>query len=390
MINKIAIVTTHPIQYYAPLFKLLAKEVDIKVFYTWGENSVEKFDPGFGKNIEWDIPLLDGYEYTFLQNTSKKPGSHHFKGIDNPTIIKEISEYSPSAILVFGWSYKSHLKVMHNFKGKVPVYFRGDSTLLDNVNSTIKEKLKLFFKKLLLRWVYSNVDKVFYVGSANKAYFEWSGLAERQLVFVPHAIDNTRFAKDYRVEASELKENLKIPQTAIVILFAGKLESKKNPFLLLNSFIEAKASNLHLVFVGNGNEEKELKERAELSSKNEFIHFIDFQNQSMMPIWYNIADIFCLPSKGPGETWGLAVNEAMACGKAIIVSNKVGCAADLINVGINGWVFESNDQEQLRNVMEKIQEKKTLEIMGVESRKIIENWKLEITAEKILKEWVRN
>ena len=63
MAKKIAIVTSHPIQYYAPLFRLLAKKVELKVFYTWGKEALVKFDPGFGKKVEWDIPLLDGYEY---------------------------------------------------------------------------------------------------------------------------------------------------------------------------------------------------------------------------------------------------------------------------------------------------------------------------------------
>ena len=387
MRKKIAIVTTHPIQYYAPLFKLLAQQIDLKVFYTWGKDSLEKFDPGFGKKIEWDIPLLDGYEYTFLQNISKNPGSHHFKGIDNPTIIKEIEEYAPNAILVFGWSYKSHLNVLRHFKGKIPIYFRGDSTLLDNTNSTLKDKFKLFFKKQFLRWIYSNVDKVFYVGSANKAYFEWAGLGGKQLIFAPHAIDNNRFAQDYTFEASEMKETLKIPETAIVILFAGKLEPKKNPFLLLKSFIEAKTDNLHLVFVGNGTEEKDLKELAISSSKKDCIHFVDFQNQSLMPIWYNIADVFCLPSKGPGETWGLAVNEAMACGKAIIVSDKVGCGKDLVKNGINGWLYASDNLQELQAIIETMPHKKALVEMSKISKDLIKNWSLENAANYIMKEW---
>ncbi len=88
--KRLAIITTHPIQYNAPLFKLLSKRnnISIKVFYTWGEAVLQKkYDPGFGKTIEWDIPLLEGYEYTFVENTAKKPGSHHFSGIDNPRLI---------------------------------------------------------------------------------------------------------------------------------------------------------------------------------------------------------------------------------------------------------------------------------------------------------------
>ena len=99
--KKLAIISSHPIQYNAPLFELLHRngKVRIKVFYTWGKNVLkEKFDPGFGKVIEWDIPLLDGYEYTFVKNKSKKPGSHHFKGIINPTLIREIKEWEADAL----------------------------------------------------------------------------------------------------------------------------------------------------------------------------------------------------------------------------------------------------------------------------------------------------
>ena len=384
---KVAIVTTHPIQYYAPLFKLLAQSIELKVFYTWGTSSIEKYDPGFGKTIEWDIPLLDGYEYVFLQNESKKPGSHHFAGIKNPTIINEIKEYAPNAILVFGWSYNSHLKVMRYFKNRIPVYFRGDSTLLDNVTATLKDKIKLRFKKQFLRWVYGNVDKVFYVGTANKAYFKWAGLKENQLVFAPHSIDDKRFSDNYLDRSVELIKKLSIPATSRVILFAGKLESKKNPFLLLNAFLKAVVDDMHIVFLGNGGEEKMLKETTSASFKSSSVHFIDFQNQSLMPIWYNIADVICLPSKGPGETWGLAVNEAMACDKAIIVSDKVGCANDLVKQDINGWIFKSGDQNQLQSIIENMPTKAGLEKMGQQSEKIIKDWSLSKTAESVLKEW---
>ncbi len=63
-----------------------------------------------------------------------------------------------------------------------------------------------------------------------------------------------------------------------------------------------------------------------------------------MPILYRLGNVFCLPSKGPGETWGLAVNEAMASSRPVIVSNKVGCAADLVSEGANGYLFNYNDK----------------------------------------------
>ena len=118
---RLAIVTTHPIQYYAPVFKLLADKIDVKVFYTWGSEAMEKFDPGFGKAISWDIPLLDGYSYEWVKNTAPNPGSHHFKGIINPNLINQIKFWQADAILVYGWAYDSHLKVIRHFKNKLPI-----------------------------------------------------------------------------------------------------------------------------------------------------------------------------------------------------------------------------------------------------------------------------
>ncbi len=116
---KLAVVTTHPIQYYAPIFQELAarKNINLKVFYTWPQSQQAKFDPGFGKTVEWDVPLLEGYSYTFVENVAKNPGSHGFWGIYNPTLVGEIEAWQPDALLVFSWSYRSNLGVLWHFKG---------------------------------------------------------------------------------------------------------------------------------------------------------------------------------------------------------------------------------------------------------------------------------
>src|SRR5450432_2477536 len=183
-LKKLAIVTSHPIQYNAPLFQLLAKRghIRIKVFYSWGKHAIEsKFDPGFGKVIKWDIPLLDGYEYEFLENVSSEKGSHHFKGIVNPDILKQIDSFDPDSILVFGWAFQSHLKVLRHYHNKKRILFRGDSTLLRR-SSAIKEKARTLF----LTWVYKHIDIALYVGQRNLSYFKKYGLKNNQLVFAPH------------------------------------------------------------------------------------------------------------------------------------------------------------------------------------------------------------
>ncbi|QKJ30450.1 glycosyltransferase family 4 protein [Mucilaginibacter mali] len=366
--KRLAIITTHPIQYYAPVFKLLTERgnIGIKVFYTWGDNSMAKHDPGFGKNVTWDIPLLDGYEYEWVKNTSAEPGSHHSKGIINPDLIERIDNYQPLAILVFGWNYNSHLKAIRHFKNKLPVYFRGDSTLLDDTGW-----LKSILKLLYLKWVYKHVGHAFYVGTNNRAYFKKYGLKDNQLSFAPHAIDNERFSVPHQHEANTMRHELGVGEHDVLILFAGKLEEKKSPQLLLKAFLSVNAAHTHLLFVGSGRLKEDLVSEAH---GNTNVHFRDFKNQSVMPVVYQACDIFCLPSKGPGETWGLAVNEAMACGKAVLVSNKCGCAADLVSKN-NGAIFSSeNINELTASLKELFHSKDRLKKMGEASALLIKSW----------------
>ncbi|WP_299228501.1 glycosyltransferase family 4 protein [uncultured Psychroserpens sp.] len=372
--KTLAIVTTHPIQYNAPWFRMLAqrKNIKIKVFYTWSQSQNSVKDHTFGKDIKWDIPLLEGYDYTFVENKAKQPGSHHFFGIDCPKLIPEISKLQPDAILMFGWNFKSHFAVMRYFKGKIPIWFRGDSTLIDEAKG-----FKTTLRRLVLKVVYSYVDKALYVGKANKAYFLKHGLKQNQLTYVPHAIDNNRFAidtlVDYKQEAKNWKINLGYNLQDLVVLFAGKFEPKKQPEFLIKAIEKAnkkRADKLHLLMVGHGPLEKELKVA---NKENTYIKFLPFQNQTKMPILYRVCSIFCLPSKGPGETWGLAVNEAMASGIPVIVTDKVGCASDLVAHNENGYIVPSNNLDELTTIFVNLSEN-DLDYMSKNATKTIKKW----------------
>ncbi|RYG39965.1 MAG: glycosyltransferase family 1 protein, partial [Chitinophagaceae bacterium] len=246
--NRLAIVTSHPIQYYAPVFQRLAqKNPDIKVFYTWGEESIKKYDPDFKKAIEWDIPLLEGYSYEFLENTAPRPGTSHFRGIVNPSAVKAIHQFNPDAILVYGWSWQSHLQIIRHFSGKIPIWFRGDSTCMDTLPWH-----KNLVRLILLHWIYRHVHIAFYVGTENKKYYRRFGLKHEQLRFAPHAIDNSRYGIDYSAQANDLRRRLQIPPGGILLLFAGKFEAKKDPVILLKAFERLQKTNVYLLFVGNG------------------------------------------------------------------------------------------------------------------------------------------
>ncbi|MBS1503817.1 MAG: glycosyltransferase family 4 protein, partial [Bacteroidetes bacterium] len=349
-------------------FKILhgRGKVEIMVFYTWGEQSQEKHDPGFGVTVAWDVPLLEGYPYTWVNNTAYDPGTHHYMGIVTPQLTRQIMDWRPDAVLVFGWAWQSHLAVMRFLKGKLPVYFRGDSTLLTEASGFRK-----FLRSVFLRWVYRHVDHAFYVGKNNYSYFRKFGLADHELTFAPHAVDNERFMSKRDDEASALRSGLGLTRDDVLVLFAGKFENVKNVTLLLESFIELDDPHLHLLLAGAGPDEAELNSMA--ATYPHRVHLMGFQNQSYMPVLYQACDVFCLPSRS--ETWGLSVNEAMACGKAVLVSDKVGCTADLVENGFNGFVFESENKKALRECLERIgRSKQSLHTMGSRSAGIISDW----------------
>ena len=369
---KLAIITTHPIQYNAPMFALLSSraKVEVKVFYTWGESVLrEKYDPGFGKTISWDIPLLEGYDYCFVKNKAADPGSHHFKGIDNPTLIKEVKEWKADAVLIYGWSFKSHLEAMRYFHGKIPVFFRGDSTILVKKNN-----VQSLIRKYFLRWVYSHIDKAFYVGTNNKSYFLQNGIKEKDILFAPHAVDNKRFideASIFQQQADEWRKDLGISPSDLTIVYAGKLEPVKNLEWLIETIKEIDETiPIKLIFVGNGPSEKQLKHMAK--NDRRFL-FIDFQNQQKMPVVYRLGQVFILCSHS--ETWGLSINEAMASGRSILVNEKCGCATDLVQNGVNGYVYSSSDENSLiKYIKEMSTDAKLVENMGKQSEKIITGW----------------
>jgi glycosyltransferase involved in cell wall biosynthesis len=367
---RLAILTTHPVQYYAPVFRELAGRsgVTLKVFYGWKGASEETLDRGFGAAFAWDVPLLLGYESTFLENRSADPGTHHAAGIDCPTVVEQIGEWKPDAILIYGWNYLSHGRAMRGFHGRIPVWFRGDSTLLGESPGWRKVA-----RRIWLRWIYRNIHGALYVGTENKRYFEALGLKPDQLRFGPHSVDHTFFADpdgQHTEAARQWRETLGIPMEAPVILFAGKLESQKAPDLLLQASAALDCSAVHLVFGGTGPMEAELRAQA-----GDRVHFVGFQNQSRMPVLYRLGDVIVLPSKR--ETWGLALNEAMACGRAVVASNRVGAAVDLIQPGRNGFVFPSGNLTSLTAVLkESLVDPARLQEMGRQSFGMIQNWSI--------------
>jgi glycosyltransferase involved in cell wall biosynthesis len=379
--KRLAIITSHPIQYYAPWFRYLAKqgELEFRVFYLWDFGVRQQIDPGFQQVIEWDIPLLEGYEYEFVPNVSDRPGTKHFWGLQNPSLIQQVKQYQPDTVLLMNYNYASLYRFLWQWK-TTPIIFRGDSHRL-----VTDQGWKTWLKQQWISQVFRRFAACLYVGKANYHYFRSQNVSPERLFFSPHAIDNDRFfaqATEATAQAAIWKQALKIPANHAVILFAGKLIPKKRPLDLLQAFINAKLPEVSLLFVGNGELESELKTQA---TNHPHVYFAPFQNQSQMPRTYAIADLVVLPSYGSGETWGLVINEAMCLAKAVLVSDHVGCAADLVHSHQNGLVFPAGDIPALVESLQiAFADRDRLADWGQQGRRIINNYSYARTTRGLL------
>ncbi len=386
--QRLAVITTHPIQYNAPLYKRLSqsKDLTLKVFYTLGEQKLHgQYEHEFSRHIEWDIPLLEGYEYVMLKNIAARPRSHAFWGVCNPDITTRIEQWNPTAILLFGWKLSGHLKVLRHFSKRIPILFRGDSTMLDDICG-----FKSIVRRLILTWVYTHVDIALYVGTQNKRYYMRHGMKNNQLIFAPHAVDNDRFHQsvgiDYTKEANDWRNELGISRDTIVFLFAGKFSPRKDPLTLIKAVKQFNHSckssvPVKLILVGDGILSEQIRS---MIKGEEHILLLPFQNQSRMPLIYRLCDVFCMTSV-MGETWGLAVNEAMACGKPVIASDKVGCAIDLIKENDNGWIYHAGNASELTSIINQIAVGYyNLIRMGRRSYEIIQSWHYDAFCDSVI------
>jgi len=373
--TRLAIVATHPIQYHAEWYRLLAAhpELEVHVYYCHRATPSEQANAGFGVEFDWDVPLLSGYPFSFLKNVARAPGHGRFGGFNTPEIKDIIGHREYDAVMVNGWNYKSAWQAIRaGWKAGIKVLVRSDSHL---------HRRRGFFTRIAKAAVYprfvSRFDGCLAVGKWSKEYFLRYGARPERIFLVPHAVNNSFFgceAERARPKRGELRTKWGLDNDAIVFAFSGKFIEKKRPMDFVRAIhLAAKGgSRLQGLMIGDGPlrawcEEYVLNHGAPVS-------FAGFLNQSQIPAAYALCDALVLPSDG-GETWGLVVNEAMACGLPAIVSDQVGCGPDLIVPGKTGFVFPLGDVEALASQMlQMANDPALLAKMGADAAKMINDY----------------
>jgi glycosyltransferase involved in cell wall biosynthesis len=340
MTAKLGILSTHPIQYYTPLYQALAtrSDLDVTVYYAHKPTPAQQAE-GFGAAFEWDLRLLDGYRSVFLENRARRPSLSGFRGCDTPGIWDVIRQEQFDAFLVHGWHAKTYWQAITAcWRTGTPVMVRGDSTLT-LTKCGWRKAVKQFTHRLFV----PRFDAYLIVGQRAREYYRAYGADERKMVFSPHFVDNARFAAaSARVDRDALRRQWGLPTAGPVFLFAGKFIPKKRPADFVRAVAAAARSvpGVAGLMVGDGplRADVETAVRAEAAP----VRLVGFLNQTAIPAAYAAADVLVLPSDG-GETWGLVVNEAMACGLPAVVSDLVGCGPDLVRPGESGEVYPCGD-----------------------------------------------
>jgi glycosyltransferase involved in cell wall biosynthesis len=357
--------------------------LDIHVYYCHQATPREQASAGFGVEFDWDVPLLEGYPYSFLKNVANSPGHRGFGGFDTPEIKEIIRRREYDAVLVNGWHYKSAWQAIWAcWKSKVKVMVRGDSHL-HTPRGIAKRAVKSFaYRRFIPRF-----DACLAVGQWSREYFLHYGARPERIFLVPHAIDSRRFqmeAEYLERQRAELRKEKALDENAIVFMFSGKFIPKKRPmdFICAIERVVRRYPSIQGLMVGDG----PLRAGCEELVRERCIpiRFTGFLNQSQITRAYIASDALVLPSDG-GETWGLVVNEAMACARPCIVSDRVGCGPDLIIPQKTGAIFPLGDVDALANSMlELAGNPERMISMGIDARSRLMGYSVETAVDGII------
>jgi glycosyltransferase involved in cell wall biosynthesis len=361
---RIAYMVSHPIQYQAPLLRLLAQqpEFDLKVFF-YDKGTGEAYrDRGFNQTVAWDVPLLDGYPHETV-------ASSWFRAFRTAKLSEQLASGKFEILWVHGYSHPACMRAIHEaHRCGIPILLRGDS----NSFNGSRNPLRNVARRGRLAWVLPRCAGFLSIGQRNREFYRQHGIPEHRLFDVPHAVDNAFFQQRValaRTNREAFRRSLSLAPGRPVILFAGKLLKHKGPMDLLEAYLRLSPDGRteprpYLLFAGNGPERDKLERRAKTTGFPS-IRFLGFQNQTELPALFDLCDLFVLPSHK--EPWGLVVNEVMNAGKPVIVSDVAGCAPDLVSEN-NGWLFPAGDRSALTETLrEALQNPERLRSMGQHS-----------------------
>jgi glycosyltransferase involved in cell wall biosynthesis len=351
MVTRLAAVFSHPIQYFAPLFRVLARDpaLDLKVLFGSAMGAESYHDAGFGRQVRWDVPLLEGYDNEVLVSR-RVPLVSRAAGADCPRIGGRLGAFDPDVVWVHGYASLASLRAMRWARGRGrAVIFTGDSELLQP-----RSLLRRAAKRLVLPALFRRVAVVVDFGERNREYYRHYGVPDAKLAHGALPLEIARFAAgreslapEGRREAERVR--LGLDPRATTVVWSGKFAGHKRPVDLIGAIalLRGRGVAVQALFVGSGPLGAEMECVVADLGLERSVRFSGFVNQAEMPRLLALGDVVAMTSER--EPYGLAIPEAMAAGNAVVASDRVGCvAADgVARPGVNALVYPWGDAAAL-------------------------------------------
>ena len=375
---RVLAVCAHPVQYTAPFFRCLARhpQIDLQVAYCSLRGAEEGHDPEFGATVKWDVPLLDGYAWVHVPN--KGSGDESFFGLNNPGLWKLIRDGNFDAVFCYTGYVRASFWIarVRAWLSGSPFIFGTDSTTLNSMDG---REWKRPLKKLLWPYLYRFATQVIAPSSGTKDLMLSLGVPPERISFTPYPVDNDWWLKQSaKVNREEVRASWQIPSGASVVLYCAKLQPWKRPQDLLQAFAKMESKDAFLVIAGEGPLRTKMEQEAAELGIAERSRFLGFVNQSQLARVYTASDVLVLPSSY--EAFGVVVNEASLCGCAVVASDRVGAARDLIAPVDPSLIYRCGDIAALSTVLNQLtSDRERCRQLGLAAKARMASWTPENT-----------
>ena len=334
MSRRLALITEIIAPYRIPVFNALARRagLDLHVIFLAETDETLRQWPVYKQEIDFSCQILPSWRWRAGRNSL----------LLNRGLGAALNKFRPEVIICGGYSYAASWQALQwARRHAVEFVLWTESNRFD----TRKERPWVeWLKKYFVR----HCDRFVVPGTASFEYLRMLGAPPASILTAPNAVDNQWFAQraeNARRSSAECRKRMSLPSR--YFLFVGRFVPEKGIFDLLSAYAKLNAelrSQVGLVFAGDGVSRKELTRKAKDINPGE-VCFPGFAPREELANLYALAEFLVLPTHS--DTWGLVVNEAMACGLPILVTSLAGCSASLVQDGWNGYVVPPRDAERL-------------------------------------------
>lgn len=342
---RLAVIVSHPIQHFAPVYQFLAAsgKIEVKVFFL-AENGAQPYhDHEFGAEVKWDVPLTHGYRQEFVE-----PGrilkQFSFFSLDSSMLLSRLNSFKPDFVWLNGYTSRANWRVLLNRPNGARIIYGSDSNLSDP-RSWLRRLVKLLVVKFFLRRCHHFLS----ISPANHRYLNRYGVADEKIVDSAYPVEMTRLIEQCEAlcdqDVERMRTDLQIPLHAPVILFAGKLIQHKRPQDIVKAITDDQLSGVHALFIGSGAMLEDLKQMASDLGVVQRCHFVGFVNQSKIGKYFSLADIFVFPSEK--EPYGAIAAETLPFGLPMVVSEAVGAIGESVLDGQNALLYPVGNLKML-------------------------------------------